>query len=1341
MIILQKKLSDLFFYFADVIESLSSIAADHMEESLEPEKDELKKNHSPHLALVFAFIRLFGRLQGELNKKTRQHLDFFYKKVLQIGAAGATPDKAHIVFELQKILRDELQKYPLPKGSLLKDGKDENKQEILFATDKEIVVNEAQVADKRTLYLNTEAINDKTYIEGVYMAPQAEKADGVKEDFRDDEPNNWHTLGNKFSKFIAPGKKDYKLYPDARIGFILASQVLYLAEGTREITIKLACKLDTGACSDAVASTKTKPYSPATLMPEVAKILSKSYILINEDILEAAKKKGLSEANAGSIKSEMKGEYLILFSQWTTFLTSHPGIKEETESMPELFNERHAFSIVFSGEKEWIKPSSIEPIVLAPPNNGAAFDLTIIAKLNADKPAVTFFNKEALKEDFNTELPVVKIELDPYFKLLYGFDDEKGNIKENCCLERPAAISDKVSLYHFFRAVKIEKATTISVKVCGVKNLVVQNDENVMDVNAPIYPFGTRPDVADFDVANAGKYNVITQELIQDAKTKGISANGETKLEDAKTSGKRMNKKEFPKFISEFTVADQIILNDLISTKNYSPYNLAGPNFYIGSKEIFFKAWENICVNLNWKDKPASFNDHYLGYLKRDDYFECSDPNDYTNPVYGLNECEFQVNLSLLNQGVWKKEIKHTLTAENPVTEDNNRELFSKDICVIDCKHESPFTHTFAIENTNFDDKEPFINFPAELKRYSVDARHGFLRFNLQNQDFLHKNYPFVLARQMMAFGKLPGHRQEGAVYYDQSTGPFVFETATLINDVAEILAIVNRIDVHTNGPIPLGIDMLAGTTGDIQQADADLIRDILRDIANTTEYYLAQVDSSNIGDAKLILEKITELQKKTNTTDSKVQAIIPNEPWTPIISNISLDYTATATITDLDLIHLYPYTGTYKHEEIRLQPSLFPVFCDEGNLFIGIKDLVPGSNLNMLFQLAEATANSEADKQDINWQYLTGNAWKPLRSGFEIIEDGSNGLTTSGIIEFAMPRDISTGNSILPKGLFWIKAAVALNSKTVSELINIHTQAIAATFTNTELNDKNRLSKPLAPGSIAKLNTADVNIKRVNQFYESFDGQVNEDEGPYYTRVSELLRHKGRAIQKWDYERLVLEKFPQLYKAKCINHSFHTDADKYKNDIPYAPGYVMLAVIPDLDKLRSGNSFEPKAPVNVLGDIEKYFRAITSPFVRLKAANPRYEKVHFSLTVQFSAGTDKIFYKEKLIMDLQKFLAPWAVGEYHKLSFGQVINRSDILRFLESVNYIDFISQLKMKHEGDPGDLTGLDSVSPKTPRSILIAGDIAVIPIENCEKWCKDPLTTNEPCNKPERVKFLFV
>ena len=457
----------------------------------------------------------------------------------------------------------------------------------------------------------------------------------------------------------------------------------------------------------------------------------------------------------------------------------------------------------------------------------------------------------------------------------------------------------------------------------------------------------------------------------------------------------------------------------------------------------------------------------------------------------------------------------------------------------------------------------------------------------------------------------------------------------------------------------------------------------------------------------------------------------------------MSLDYSAKATIQDIDFIHLYPYYGTYKAKKLSLfsQPCS-RLFAMKDSLFLGLMDLVPGDNLNILFQLAEATSDSESDKETVYWSCLDSNVWKPLRTGFEVLDDATNNLTGSGIIKFALPANMTKDNTVMPKGLHWIKASIPRNIRSVSETIGILPQAVKVIFTGDAANDKLRLSKPLSSGSISKLEIADASVKTVSQPYDSFGGLVPEIEQQFYVRVSETLRHKGRAIQAFDYERLALQAFPQLFKVKCINHSFALNAHEYINDFPYAGGYVLLAVIPDLNKLKAGNSFEPKLPVSIIEEINEYMRKRTSPFVRFRTMNPRYEKINFCLKIRLLKGKDENYYKEKVKEDIRIFLAPWAIGDYYKLTFGQCVYRSDIIQFLETRDYMDFISDLRMGKENmTPND--DLPGICPDTPRSILIAGDIEVcIDKPDCESWgeyypCVGEKYKIDKCDtKPEKI-----
>lgn len=1365
LIALRDELIQLFTPFMEAIQVLEGAAELSMEESLFSLNEELKERHTPHLALLFTFLKLFRHLQDDLNTFSKKHLDFFYQEVLRLKPKEAVPDKAHLVFEIQ----NQLDKYLLKEGLVIKDGKDRNKAEILFALDDEIVVNKTQVAEKRTLFINNQVHGTKTYTAGVYMTPDAGKADGINKEFQEGVAVSWPAMGAVLSKYTDPENKFVKPYPNARLGFVLASPVLLLNEGARQVDITLSCTLIDDYCnslSSAVTSTAASCceentggnaggnvlknsypdfYEARDLYESVKTMMGQTYYYINRDLLAAAAKKGISKDLKETLDKLLIKETwetaerlcycpvkTLLFEKTLTLAEYNSAVAdpEDRKILADIFKPIKALNLLFSGEKQWIIPSEVPTITLGSLAANGDFTIQISVLLLPEQDAVTFYNADVLKEALDTTMPLVKIELDDRIK--WKQELPAGNHVQ-CCEKNSKDAYQLVSLYHFFRNVKIsaDNQTRIDVSVCGLKNFIVQNDESLQNVNGPVYPFGTRPSIIDFDVVDP-------------------------------------------------------------ANPPLTHPNLVGPNFYIGSAEVFRKKWTEVNVNLNWKGKPSNFNEYYKGYVVRKNYHDCATPPNIKE-IYGLNDCDFEINLAVLEKGAWSKEKLNppfTNTVVNPVTTDNNRRLFFSNTKASFCNSNAVFEQTIKIihddvipgNGPQFDLTQQFNLSKEPLGAYQAGSSDGFLRINLQGQDFMHKDYSYVLARQMMAFGRYPD-LINGAVYvqggipmvFDMSIffgniGPKVIEVASNVLNSAingiltELITIIeNKIGSSANPVLLNGLitqcknllnDVVAIAVIDIPAlfgAGLDIgtlsagkrnqinhkVKDFITDLFNLLNANLTGIED----DLKTVIRNKFDAILDTVDTGGiftglfgEKQVVIPNEPWTPILKNIAIDYKATAQVKDIALIHLYPYQNTSKAEELEQHPALFPTFCDEGTLFIGLKNLQPGSNLNILFQLAEATADSESGRVKVQWYYLENNSWKTLREGFEVLEDHTDELTTSGIVKFALPANMTSENTILPKGLHWIKAAVAERSLSLSEIMGIYTQAVRATFTNKVLNDQLRLAQPLTSGSLAKLNESDSSVKKVSQPFDSFGGQVPEEEGHFYVRVSELLRHKGRAIQKFDYERLALEAFPQLFKVKCVNHSFGLNAHHYLNDMPMAPGYVLLAVIPDLNQLKAAQQFEPRVPVSLLDKIQAHLQQRTSPFVRLRVMNPRYEKVNFCLKVKLYLGKDESFYKDKLKRDLQEFLAPWAIGLYDKLTFGQQINQSDIIGFLETRDYLDYILELKMQHEQDETDIrfSVEKQVWPISPRSILIAGDVDIcIQQQDCESW-GDISASGNYCNE---------
>src|SRR5260221_4138224 len=439
---LNEHLSTLLPRFTDVLKTLSAEAKNNLELSLVQTKEELQKKHEPHLALLFAFLNVYRHLQDDLNQYTRRHLDFFYKDILQFKSGPAIPDKVHVLFEIQK----QLKKYLLNKGLLLKGGKDEKKQEILFGLDDEIVVNKTEVTEKRILFLDELTSHEHTYVEGTYMAPDATKADGLSKDFADDGPKNFSTVGAHLSKYTHPETKIISPYPNARIGLVLASPVLLLKEGTRIINITLACKLNDSICGDAgktildaaknccnendpnAGKDDSAPYpsflGATPLYPFVSPFIDLIYVDLDELLIREAIKKGFKSDFIDVLRAQFKvvlpqpdhcycqdpkreTSAVIEKADWDNLLLPFHFDDKQKEKLAAIFPPFKEFKLSFSGEKEWIIPKPEEYNLTMGALNNGEFTLLISTTLSILQPSVTYYNSEVVGEDLTTTQPLV----------------------------------------------------------------------------------------------------------------------------------------------------------------------------------------------------------------------------------------------------------------------------------------------------------------------------------------------------------------------------------------------------------------------------------------------------------------------------------------------------------------------------------------------------------------------------------------------------------------------------------------------------------------------------------------------------------------------------------------------------------------------------------------------------------------------------------------------------------------------------------------------------------------------------------------------------------------------
>ena len=485
----------------------------------------------------------------------------------------------------------------------------------------------------------------------------------------------------------------------------------------------------------------------------------------------------------------------------------------------------------------------------------------------------------------------------------------------------------------------------------------------------------------------------------------------------------------------------------------------------------------------------------------------------------------------------------------------------------------------------------------------------------------------------------------------------------------------------------------------------------------------------------------------------------MPNPPYTPATNNISLNYISTQVISGDENVdkngnpidqffHILPFNG---HKAIPIEPEklklqlVYPYLPDDtaevstkftpGNLFLGISNLQPGSNLALLFEVAPGSApDPEADLPKIHWSYLTtNNQWKHLTFD-KIIQDQTFHLTRSGIIQFAIPTDAVKENTMLNPAYFWLRAAAIGNARSLGalpDMKSIRAQVIQVKFKNTN-NELSHLAQPLPSGTISNLLESRTAVKKIEQPLESFAGRLPESVGyDYYIRVSERLRHKDRAVTTWDYEKLLLQQFDLVAIAKCIPHTRYKPLDGASE---LAPGHISVAVIPQLKISKGGPWPEPRFSQGELNDMRVFLTTRSNLFVgfgevaqaRLQIVNPLYEKVDVKVEVALvDPKLDKVFFQKQLKTELEHYISPWLADSSKAPFFGRKLQRSSILQFIEERTYVDYvevesfeISMLKLDVAGqsiNPERLIILESICPSTARSILVKGNIEVSLIEN--------------------------
>lgn len=723
----------------------------------------------------------------------------------------------------------------------------------------------------------------------------------------------------------------------------------------------------------------------------------------------------------------------------------------------------------------------------------------------------------------------------------------------------------------------------------------------------------------------------------------------------------------------------------------FEPFGSApqlGDRFFITHPELAGHQLTALSVHLNWKNLP-DLEDYYNEYVELARELEALLSTELG--IGGnIDESSFQLSLQL-REGFRRLNLpngagtSHLPFVENPAAPAEQLEKY-----LIEWSKAAGSVLSLVPSSI------AYLRDPEPVMADELLESSRYLQLELAGSDFLHNKYADLLRLQMLA-----GSR----------TGSF-----------AETL-VVEEAPVEGAPDSSIQFVVLGGSFAhNLEPSD---ILKVTR-IQGGAEIDLPPEAFSFDKDSRQLT--LTTGNLTTGTTEIKVTykiPITPKEPYTPVIDGIYVDYEARAII-DIpqttharhisepkrsnaiaipvdQLFHVHPFglsdltkNGEWikvadlldgKVEE-QLFFHLFPQYEDEGELYLGVKDLAPPQNLSLLFQLAEGSSNPDLPTAKVQWSYLAQHNWHDL-IGEQIRMDATKGLQKSGIIQLAIPTEASLDHTRMPAGLHWIRARVKRHSGSINDTIAIFSQAIRAVrvIEPTQLS----AAHTLAPEQITEPLEPIPGLNAFYQPYSSFGGKAPEAAPPYYLRVSERLRHKQRALTLWDYERLVLEEFPDVFKVKALSADLMGAGT--------LPGTITVIVIPDIRFRRPFDPFEPKVPQGQLQEIQQYLQDRAPTFARVKVQNPRFDYLHVRTPVKFHDMSNFDFYADRLNRELKAYLSPWAFDQGVEISFGQDIYLSMIVHFIENRDYVDFIDQPKMflmERRASDGAMLRIPGLSP---------------------------------------------
>ena len=205
---------------------------------------------------------------------------------------------------------------------------------------------------------------------------------------------------------------------------------------------------------------------------------------------------------------------------------------------------------------------------------------------------------------------------------------------------------------------------------------------------------------------------------------------------------------------------------------------------------------------------------------------------------------------------------------------------------------------------------------------------------------------------------------------------------------------------------------------------------------------------------------------------------------------------------------------------------------------------------------------------------------------------------------------------------------------------------------------------------------------------------------------MSERLRHKNRAWTPWDYERLLLQQYPEIYYALCLPCTKYPASN--------VPGHVLVLVLPVVASPPA--NLPPGFTAGKLREMEAWLRDRISPTVQVAVANPAWQTVSVTVAVTFAPDQPEEVYRKQLNDELKAYLSPWVFEQTGQEAPPKVrFHPEEIRKFIRQRPYVKGLAGMSVMLSSEGADsipMTGDDDwLSPSKPWNLLITAEQHII------------------------------